>query len=83
MALTATQRQQNKRDRDKKTEAERLALLLSRGIKLDLFKATDMALVRGMARMGIDEPQDFLTRLIHAADNLSDDELALFVDTFN
>ena len=57
MALTATQRQQNKRDRDKKTEAERLAL------------------IRGMARMGIEEPQDYISRLIHNDDLLSDNDL--------
>ena len=83
MAKSPAERKREQRERDKKTEDERLALLLSRSIKLDLFKATDMALIRGMVRMGIEEPQDFLTRLIHAADNLSDDELASFVDTFN
>ena len=83
MAKTATERKREQRERDKQSEEDRLSRLLSRTIKLDLFKATDMALIRGMVRMGIEEPQDFLTRLIHAADNLSDDELASFVDTFN
>ena len=75
MAKSAKERNREQRDRDKKTEAERLALLLSRSIKLDLFKATDMALIRGMARMGIDEPQDYISRLIHNADLLNDNGL--------
>ena len=83
MAKSAAERKRDQRQRDKQSEEERLSRLLSRTIKLDLFKATDYALIRGMTRMGIDEPQHFLTRLIHAADNLSDDELASFVDTFN
>lgn len=75
MARSATERKRDQRERDKKTEAERLALLLSRTIKLDLFKATDMALIRGMVRMGIDEPQDYISRLIHGADRLDDRDL--------
>lgn len=75
MAKTATERKREQRERDKKTEAERLALLLSRSIKLDLFEATDMALIRGMVRMGIDEPQDYISRLIHNADLLNDNGL--------
>ena len=75
MAKTATERKREQRERDKKTEAERLALLLSRSIKLDLFKATDYALIRGMTRMGIDEPQDYISRLIHNADLLNDNGL--------
>ena len=57
------------------SEEERLSRLLSRSIKLDLFKSTDMALIRGMARMGIDEPQDYISRLIHNADLLNDNGL--------
>ena len=75
MAKTATERKREQRERDKKTEAERLALLLSRIIKLDLFKSTDSALIRCMARTGIDEPQDLITRLIHNADALTDNGL--------
>jgi hypothetical protein len=72
---TSTERMREKRERDKLKEEERLARLLSRTIKLDLFKATDMALIRGMARMGIDEPQDYISRLIHNADLLNDNGL--------
>ena len=74
-AKTPAQRKAEQRKRDKLTEEERLALLLSRSIKLDLFKATDMALIRGMVRMGIDEPQDYISRLIHNADLLNDNGL--------
>lgn len=34
-----------------------------------------MAMIRGMARMGIDEPQDYISRLIHNADLLNDNGL--------
>jgi hypothetical protein len=75
MAKTATERKREQRERDKQSEEERLSRLLSRSIKLDLFKSTDMALIRGMARMGIDEPQDYISRLIHNADLLNDNGL--------
>lgn len=74
-AKTPAQRKAEQRKRDKLTEEERLARLLSRTIKLDLFKATDMALIRGMVRMGIGEPQDYISRLIHNADLLNDNDL--------
>ncbi|MEL7937621.1 hypothetical protein [Pseudomonas delhiensis] len=75
-AKTAAQRQAEKRERDRMKEEERLARLLSRRISLDLYKSTDMALIRTMARLGIDEPQDVLTRLVHGADRLDDESLA-------
>lgn len=49
-AKTPAQRKAEQRKRDKLAEEERLARLLSRTIKLDLFKATDTALIRCMAR---------------------------------
>jgi len=76
MAKTATERKQEQRQRDKLEEQERLARLLSRRIKLDLYKATDAALLRIMERTGIDEEQDIITRLIHCADQLDDEGLA-------
>jgi len=76
MAKTATERKREQRERDKLEESERLARLLSRKIKLDLYKATDAALLRIMERTGIEEEQDIITRLIHCADLLVDDELA-------
>ena len=75
MAKTAAERKRDQRQRDKQSEEERLSRLLSRTIKLDLFKATDYALIRGMTRMGIDEPQDYISRLIHNADQLTDNGL--------
>lgn len=75
-AKTAAQRQAEKRERDRMKEEERLARLLSRRISLDLYKSTDMALIRTMARLGIDEPQDVISRLIHGADRLDDESLA-------
>lgn len=76
MATTSTERMREKRARDKLKEDERLARLLARTIKVDLYKATDMALIRTMVRAGIEEPQDLISRLIHGADRLSDAELA-------
>lgn len=78
-AKTDAQRQQEKRTRDKLREEERLARLLSRRIKLDIYKGTDYALISAMARVGIDEPQDFITRIVHGADRLGDAELAALV----
>ncbi|WP_313461544.1 hypothetical protein [Pseudomonas nitroreducens] len=75
-AKTAAQRKQEQRERDKMTEEERLARLLSRRIGLDLYHATDAKLVRTMERLGIDEPQDVISRLIHGADRLDDESLA-------
>lgn len=74
-AKSATDRQREKRERDKLAEEERLARLLSRSIRLDLFKGTDAKLIRSMERLGIDEPQDLISRLIHGADRLDDESL--------
>ena len=76
MATTSKERMQAKRERDKLKEEERLARLLARSIKLDLYKATDYALIRTMVRAGIEEPQDLITRLIHNADKLDDEQLS-------
>jgi len=76
MAKTDAERKREQRERDKLAESERLARLLSRKIKLDLYKATDAALLRIMERTGIEEAQDIITRLIHCADLLDDDGLA-------
>lgn len=73
---TSAERMREKRERDKLKEEERLARLLSRTIKLDLFKSTDYALIRTMERLGIEEPQDLITRLIHGADRLDDEQLS-------
>ncbi len=74
-AKTSTERMREKRERDKLDEEERLARLLSRTIKLDLFKATDAKLIEVMERADIDEPQDLITRLIHGASRMSSEEL--------
>lgn len=81
MAKTAAERKREQRDRDKLKEEERLARLLARTIKLDLFKGTDMALIRLMVRLDIDEEQDVITRLIHGADRLDDTSLKKLTET--
>lgn len=73
MAMTAAERQREKRARDKMKEDERLARLLSRRITLDLYHATDDKLKALLARTGIDEPQDLITRLIHNAAKMNDE----------
>lgn len=75
MAVSAAQRKREQRERDKLTESERLSRLLSRTIKLELYKRTDLALIRCLDRLGLDEPQDLISRLIHNADLLQQPEL--------
>lgn len=74
-AKTAAKRKAEQRERDRLKEEERLARLLARTIKLDLFKATDAKLVELMQRLEIDEPQDLLTRLVHGAHRLEPEAL--------
>ena len=76
MAKTPLERKQEERKRNKMTEEQRLERLLSRRITTDLFHNSDAALKRSMLRTGIEEEQDLLTRLIHAADRLTDEQLA-------
>jgi len=71
-AKTATERKREQRERDKLKEEERIARLLSRRIGLELYKSTDMALIRLMVRAGISEEQDLISRLIHGCDRLND-----------
>jgi hypothetical protein len=75
MAKTPAQRQQDKRDRDKKSKEEREALLLSRRIVTDLYHNDDAALKRVMVRAKIEEEQDMISRLIRGADRMPDDQL--------
>lgn len=44
-AKTPAERKREQRQRDKLAEEERLSRLLSRSIKVDLYRATDMALI--------------------------------------
>lgn len=72
MAKSPAQRKAEQRARDKLKQEQREALLLSRRISLDLYKSTDERLLRTMQRVNIEEEQDLVTRLIHAADRLDD-----------
>ena len=72
MAKSPAQRKAEQRARDKLKKEQREALLLSRRISLDLYHATDERLLRTMQRADIEEEQDLVTRLIHAADRLDD-----------
>lgn len=73
-AKTAAERQAAKRQRDKLTEEERLAKLLAKTIKLQLFHSTSQTLDRLLIETGIDEPQDLITRLIHGAQHLTPEQ---------
>lgn len=75
MAKSPAQRQQEKRDRDKQSETDRLAHLLSRRISLDLYHNDDARLKSLMSRLDIKEEQDVVSRLIWAADRMSDENL--------
>lgn len=71
-AKSPAQRKAEQRARDKLKKEQREALLLSRRISLDLYHATNERLLRTMQRAEIEEEQDLVTRLIHAADRLDD-----------
>lgn len=79
MAKTPAQRKKEQRERDKLSAEEREALLLSRRIVTDLYHNTDSALKRSIARAGIEEEQDLISRLIHGADRLTDKKLAALI----
>lgn len=80
MAKTPAQRKKEQRERDKLSAEEREARLLSRRIVTDLYHNTDNALKRSMARVGIEEEQDLISRLIHGADRLTDEQLNRLVE---
>ena len=73
-AKTPAERMREKRARDKLREEERLAVLLAKTIKLQLFHSTSEALDRLLIETGIDEPQDVITRLIHGAKLLTTEQ---------
>ncbi len=73
-AKTPAERQREKRQRDKLAEEERLTKLLAKTIKLQLFHSTNEALDRLLIETGIDEPHDLITRLIHGAKLLSEEQ---------
>lgn len=73
-AKTAAERMREKRARDKLREEERLAVLLAKTIKLQLFHSTNDALDQLLIETGIDEPQDVITRLIHGAKLLTPEQ---------
>lgn len=75
-AKSAKERKAEQRERDKLAEDERLARLLARTIKLDLYHYTDSKLREIMAALDIDEPQDMVTRLIHCAHMLDRETLS-------
>lgn len=76
MAMTPLQRKQEERKRNKMSEEERLARLLSRRLSIDLFHNDDAKLRRSMQRAGIEEEQDLISRLIHGADRMTDEQLS-------
>ena len=73
-AKTPAERMREKRARDKLREEDRLAVLLSKTIKLQLFHSTNEALDQLLIETGFDEPQDVITRLIHGARHLTPEQ---------
>lgn len=73
-AKTPAERMREKRARDKLREEERLAVLLAKTIKLQLYHSTNEALDQLLIETGIDEPQDVITRLIHGARHLTPEQ---------
>lgn len=73
-AKTPAERMREKRARDKLREEERLAVLLAKTIKLQLFHSTNEALDQLLIETGIDEPQDVITRLINGARHLTPEQ---------
>lgn len=71
---TSAERMREKRQRDKLADEERLTRLLAKTIKLQLFHSTNEALDHLLIETGIDEPQDLITRLIHGAKLLSEEQ---------
>lgn len=76
MAMSPKERKAAQRERDALAEEERLARLLARTIKIDLYHYTDGKLREIMAALDIDEPQDMVTRLIHCAHMLDRETLS-------
>ncbi|AXF52822.1 MAG: hypothetical protein [Podoviridae sp. ctdb7] len=76
MAKTPAERKRDQRERDKLSEEERQAALLSRKIVTQLYHNDDAALKRVMQRTGIDEEQDLISRFIRGADRMTDEQLA-------
>lgn len=71
---TSAERMREKRARDKLREEERLAALLAKTIKLQLYHRTNEALEQLMREHDIEEPQDVITRLIHGAERLTQEQ---------
>lgn len=79
MAMTPAERKRQQRERDKLSEEERKARLLSRKIVTELYHKDDAALRRVMSRVGIEEEQDLISRLIRGADRMAQDDLESLV----
>ena len=76
MAKSPAERKRDQRTRDKLGALEKEALLLSRKIVTAPYHNDDAALKRVMARCGIDEEQDLISRFIRGADRMNDEQLA-------
>jgi hypothetical protein len=79
MAKSATERQRDKRERDKLKKAERHARLLAYTLKVEVYQGTADHIERIKQVTGIDEVHDLLTRAIHNTSRLDDDALRAFL----
>lgn len=82
MAKSAKVRKQEQRERDRRRKENHEVLVLSRKIELPLYRKTDEILIRAMQRARITEPQDLITRLLHASDLMTDEEFSKHIDIF-
>ncbi|QJD58163.1 hypothetical protein HG264_04150 [Pseudomonas sp. gcc21] len=78
-AKTSAQRMAEKRARDKLREEERQRRLLAYRMQTDVYHATAEHLERIMTACELDEKQDAVTRLIHNASRLTDEQLRDFM----
>lgn len=78
-ALSPADRKRQQRARDKLKEEQRLAALLAYRLQVDVFHATAERLEQIMGTCELEERQDAITRLIHNASRLPDDQLREFL----
>lgn len=79
MAKPPAQRKAEQRARDKLKEEQRLAALLAYRLQVDVFHATAERLDSIMATCELEERQDAITRLIHNASRMPDEQLREFM----
>lgn len=78
-AMSPAERKRQQRAREKLKEEQRLAALLAYRLQVDVFHATAGHLDRIMQICQLEERQDAITRLIHNASRMPDEQLREFM----